>query len=87
MASPINSSSALPVSSPLLAAGTYDLVALNPNPNKTCARMVVALAADAGWTITDAAGQVTGPFAVPAGFEHRAHTAAITCASPIAVYY
>lgn len=87
MASAINSSKDRPVSTPLLAAGTYDLVALNPNPNKTCARKVVALAADAGWTITDAAGQTTGPFAVPAGFVHEAHTANITCASPIAVYY
>lgn len=87
MSAEINASDSRPVSSPFLAAGTYDLVATNPASRKTCARKIVALAADAGWTITDAQGQVTGPFAVPAGFVHEAHTAAITCASPIAVYY
>jgi hypothetical protein len=71
----------------LLAAGTYDLVAIDPNNSRMAATRIVALAADAGWTLTDSAGTSTGPIAVPVNFDHKGHTQAITCASPIAVYW
>jgi hypothetical protein len=87
MGQPINVSTSKPTQYSLLAAGTYDLVALCPNPNKACARKIVALAADAGWTLTDQNAVATGPIAVPVNFIHEAHTANITCASPIAVYW
>lgn len=87
MAAQINVSDSKPTQYSLLAAGTYDLVALCPNPLKACARKVVALSADAGWTLTDPNAVATGPFAVPSNFIHEAHTANITCAGPIAVYW
>lgn len=71
----------------LRAAGTYDLVALDPSGQKRCAKKIVALAGDAGWTIEDANGNSNGPIAVPALFAHTGHTRGITCASPIAIYY
>lgn len=71
----------------MLAAGTYDLVALDPSGAKRCATRIVCLAADAGWVLTRFDGTVLPSTAVPVTFAHIGHTQAITCASPIAVYY
>lgn len=67
----------------LLAAGTYDLVALG---NGACATRVVAQTADT-WTIEKPDGTSYGPIGVAAGFSHVAQTRGITCAGPIAVYW
>ena len=74
-----------PVNWQLKAAGTYDLVNLDPQGLKRCAKRVVSLAADT-WTVEDINGN-SNTIAVPVNFEHRAFVRGITCAQPIAVYW
>jgi hypothetical protein len=69
----------------LKAAGTYDLVAIDPQTQKRCAKRIVSLAADT-WTIEDQNG-TSQTVAVPANFVHIGATRGITCAQPIAVYW
>lgn len=71
----------------LLGAGTYDLVNINPTGAKACAIKIVSPSGDAGWTLTDYYGVATGPQPVGAQTTHIGQTQAITCASPVLVYW
>jgi len=67
-------------------AGSYDLVALDPQGVKRCAKKIVSLAADPTWTIEDF-NSASFTTAVPANFVHVGFTRGISCTQAIAIYY